>query len=73
MFACKWRDAFFGTGVQAQRSLGFGMRVGGGMNWVVDGILWVYPGVMLPLPSSRLLWKATVGGLVVSWPLGSVD
>jgi hypothetical protein len=23
MFACKWRDAFFGTGVQAQRSLGF--------------------------------------------------
>jgi hypothetical protein len=43
------------------------------MNWVVDGILWVYPGVMLALPSSRLLWKATVGGLVVSWPLGSVD
>ena len=39
------------------------MRVGGGMSWVVDGILWV----MLALPSSRLLWKATVGGLVVSW------
>ena len=30
------------------------------------GILWV-PGVMLALRSSRLLWKATAGGLVVSW------
>ena len=31
----------FGTGVQAQRSLGFGMRVGCGMKWVANRILWV--------------------------------
>ncbi len=72
-FECKWRDAFFGTGVQAQRSLAAGVRVGNGMKWGGNrnlppcfGILWV-PGVRLALRSSRLLWKATASGLVVSW------
>jgi hypothetical protein len=31
----------FDTGLQAQRSFGFGMGVGGGMKWVTNRILWV--------------------------------
>ena len=32
---------FFGTGVPAQRLLGFSIRVGSGMKWVANRILWV--------------------------------
>ena len=45
---------FFGTEVQAQRSLGFGVRVGSGMKWVQTGFCGC-PGLMLALASSRRL------------------
>ena len=63
---------FLGTGVQAQRLLGFGMHVGSGMKWWQTGFCG-YPGVMLALASSGLLWLATAGGLVISRsPLGTI-
>jgi hypothetical protein len=52
-------------GVQAQRSLGFSVRVGSEMNGWETGFCGC-PGLMLALASSRLLWEATAGGLVVS-------
>ena len=56
----------FGTGVPAQRSLGFGTRVGGEMKWVADRILWGYPGVVPALPLSVVVEgnDRRVGGLV---------
>jgi hypothetical protein len=41
------------------------MRAGGGMKWVQSGFCG-YPGMMLALVTSKLLWKATTGGLVAS-------
>jgi hypothetical protein len=55
---------FFRTGVQAQRSLAFGMGVGSGMKWWQTGFC-SYPGVILALPLARVLWKTKAGGLVV--------